>query len=65
MGNRSILWRIKKKIAKEIEIIKVFSIIDSFDFEVLKISNPFAIIISFDTKGKLPGGNGSSLIGPF
>lgn len=40
------------------EIIKVFSIKDDFDFSQLK---PFKDIVSyylFDTKGKLPGGNG-------
>jgi phosphoribosylanthranilate isomerase len=45
-GKESVVFceELKKEIAKEIEIIKVFSIIDSFDFEVLKLSNPFAII---------------------
>jgi phosphoribosylanthranilate isomerase len=41
-----------------IEIIKVFSIKDEFDFDTLK---PFETVVDyflFDTKGKLPGGNG-------
>jgi phosphoribosylanthranilate isomerase len=41
-----------------LEIIKVFSIKDEFDFGVL---NPFETVADyflFDTKGKLPGGNG-------
>lgn len=40
------------------EIIKVFSIKNEFNFEVL---NPYENIVDyflFDTKGKLPGGNG-------
>ncbi len=40
------------------EIIKVFSIKNEFNFEVL---NPYEDIVDyflFDTKGKLPGGNG-------
>jgi len=41
-----------------IEIIKVFSIKDDFNFESLK---PYELVCDyflFDTKGKLPGGNG-------
>jgi phosphoribosylanthranilate isomerase len=41
-----------------IEIIKVFSIIDSFDFELLK---PYLDVVDyflFDTKGEEKGGNG-------
>ncbi|NNC49704.1 MAG: tryptophan synthase subunit beta [Flaviramulus sp.] len=43
---------------ENIEIVKVFSIKDEFDFSVL---TPFEDIVDyflFDTKGKLPGGNG-------
>jgi phosphoribosylanthranilate isomerase len=42
----------------QIKIIKVFSINDEFDFELL---TPFELVCDFflfDTKGKLPGGNG-------
>ena len=41
-----------------IEIIKVFSIKDEFDFSTLKPYEPFVDYFLFDTKGKLPGGNG-------
>lgn len=43
---------------ENLEIIKVFSIKDEFNFDVLK---PFEVVCDyflFDTKGKLPGGNG-------
>lgn len=40
------------------EIIKVFSIKDSFDFSVLKPYEDLVDYFLFDTKGKLPGGNG-------
>ena len=51
---------LRKSLLKEIEIIKVFSILDTFDFAVLE---PFEMVCDyflFDTKGKLPGGNGST-----
>jgi phosphoribosylanthranilate isomerase len=41
-----------------IEIIKVFSIKDDFDFSVLKPYEDVCDYYLFDTKGKLPGGNG-------
>ncbi|MBU2994954.1 phosphoribosylanthranilate isomerase [Cellulophaga baltica] len=41
-----------------IEIIKVFSIKDEFDFCVLEPFETVADYFLFDTKGKLPGGNG-------
>ncbi|MHA7832389.1 MAG: phosphoribosylanthranilate isomerase [Flagellimonas sp.] len=40
------------------EIIKVFSIKDDFDFDVLKAYEDVCDYFLFDTKGKLPGGNG-------
>nr|WP_235831781.1 phosphoribosylanthranilate isomerase [Flavobacterium rhamnosiphilum] len=43
----------------QIEIIKVFSVDDSFDFEVLKPFEAVCHYFLFDTKGKLPGGNGT------
>ncbi|NRS88512.1 phosphoribosylanthranilate isomerase [Flavobacterium sp. 7E] len=52
--------QLRKSLLKEIEIIKVFSILDTFDFAVLE---PFEMVCDyflFDTKGKLPGGNGST-----
>jgi len=41
-----------------VEIIKVFSIKDQFNFEVLKPFETVCNYFLFDTKGKLPGGNG-------
>ncbi len=40
------------------EIIKVFSIKDDFDFDVLRDYETVCDYFLFDTKGKLPGGNG-------
>ena len=41
-----------------IEIIKVFSIKDAFDFSVLAPYEAYCDYFLFDTKGQLPGGNG-------
>jgi len=41
-----------------IEIIKVFSIKDEFNFEILRPYEEVCDYFLFDTKGKLPGGNG-------
>ncbi len=49
---------LKKNIPNLTEVIKVFSILDTFDFAIL---NPYENVCDyflFDTKGKLPGGNG-------
>jgi len=46
------------KLNKKIEIIKVFSIKDEFDFESLTPYEDMCDFYLFDTKGKLPGGNG-------
>ena len=43
---------------KNIEIIKVFSIKDEFDYSVLKPYENACDYFLFDTKGKHPGGNG-------
>jgi len=43
---------------KEIEIIKVFSVKDEFNFDILKPYESVCDYYLFDTKGKLPGGNG-------
>ncbi|TDE28426.1 phosphoribosylanthranilate isomerase [Flavobacterium ranwuense] len=51
---------LKDKINNPIEIIKVFSVDDSFDFEVLKPFETVCDYFLFDTKGKLPGGNGTT-----
>jgi phosphoribosylanthranilate isomerase len=42
----------------KIEIIKVFSIKDDFNFETIKPYESDCDFFLFDTKGKLPGGNG-------
>ncbi|MDC6366057.1 MULTISPECIES: phosphoribosylanthranilate isomerase [Flavobacteriaceae] len=42
----------------KLEIIKVFSIKDDFDFAVLNAYENLCDYFLFDTKGKLPGGNG-------
>ncbi|WP_449405564.1 phosphoribosylanthranilate isomerase [Mariniflexile maritimum] len=42
----------------KLEIIKVFSIKDAFNFETLKPYEAVCDYFLFDTKGKLPGGNG-------
>ena len=48
----------KSRNDKKLEIIKVFSIKDEFDFNVLKPYEGIVDYFLFDTKGKLPGGNG-------
>ncbi len=45
-------------LSKPIDIIKVFSIKDEFNFEVLEAFENVCDYFLFDTKGKLPGGNG-------
>ena len=42
-----------------IEIIKVFGIKDTFDFDILKPYEPVVDYFLFDTKGKERGGNGT------
>ncbi|UZR93838.1 phosphoribosylanthranilate isomerase [Chondrinema litorale] len=44
--------------SREISIIKVFSVGEDFDFERLKPFDKVVDFYLFDTKGKLPGGNG-------
>ncbi len=51
---------LKKNTPKLIEIIKVFSILDTFDFAALKPFESVSDYFLFDTKGKLPGGNGTT-----
>ncbi len=46
--------------SKDVEIIKVFSIKDEFNFDTLKPYETVCDYFLFDTKGKLPGGNGYS-----
>jgi phosphoribosylanthranilate isomerase len=51
---------LKSKIDASIELIKVFSADENFDFEVLKPYESVCDYFLFDTKGKLPGGNGTT-----
>lgn len=44
----------------KIEIIKVFSVGEDFDFDVLVPFENVCDYFLFDTKGKLPGGNGTT-----
>lgn len=44
--------------SQNIEVIKVFSIVDEFNFEKLKPYDNVCDFFLFDTKGKYPGGNG-------
>ena len=46
------------KTLSKVEIIKVFSILNSFDFRELNIYEEVCDFYLFDTKGELPGGNG-------
>lgn len=48
----------KPKGSPSLKIIKVFSIKDKFDFSILKTYENVCDYFLFDTKGKLPGGNG-------
>ncbi|SHH41079.1 phosphoribosylanthranilate isomerase [Flavobacterium defluvii] len=61
-GNESVefLSELKKVLSKKIEIIKAFSADENFDFETIKPFEPFCDYFLFDTKGKLPGGNGTT-----
>ncbi|WP_446681934.1 phosphoribosylanthranilate isomerase [Flavobacterium branchiarum] len=51
---------LRNKIDPKIELIKVFSADDNFDFGVLKSYESVCDYFLFDTKGKLPGGNGTT-----
>lgn len=58
-GNENIIFcKNIKKIG--IEVIKSFSVDNDFDFNSIKEYEPFVDYFLFDTKGKLPGGNGIS-----
>jgi phosphoribosylanthranilate isomerase len=62
-GNESpeFCTKLKEQFEKQnikIDILKVFSIKDSFDFSQLGPFEKSADFFLFDTKGKLPGGNG-------
>ena len=51
---------LKSELDSKIEMIKVFSVDESFNFEVLKPFEAVCDYFLFDTKGKLPGGNGTT-----
>lgn len=51
---------LKTKLDAPFEIIKVFSADGNFDFSVLKPFEAVCDFFLFDTKGKLPGGNGTT-----
>lgn len=51
---------LRNQLPNNIEIIKVFSIQDEFDFNVLEPFEAVCDYFLFDTKGKLPGGNGTT-----
>jgi phosphoribosylanthranilate isomerase len=59
-GDESALYcnDLKKRTATAIKLWKVFSIRDSFNFELLTPYEPFVQAFLFDTKGKEKGGNG-------
>ena len=48
----------KSRNDNNIEVVKVFSIKDEFDFRILQPYEDVCDYFLFDTKGKLPGGNG-------
>ena len=50
--------QLKKQLQSTVEIIKVFSIKNSFDFAELTPYEAYCNYFLFDTKGPLPGGNG-------
>lgn len=49
---------LKQVLPKDVELIKVFSVLESIDFEILKNYEGIADYFLFDTKGKNKGGNG-------
>ena len=56
-GNETIAFCQNLKILN-VEIIKVFSVDEDFDFTAVKDFESVCDFFLFDTKGKLPGGNG-------
>ena len=61
-GNESVAFcqELKEYLGNSIEIIKVFSVDSEFDFNELKPFESVCDYFLFDTKGKLPGGNGTT-----
>ena len=63
LGHAELVSASRSEIPKQVrndgfEIIKVFSIKDDFDFSILTAYEDVCDYFLFDTKGKLPGGNG-------
>lgn len=56
-GNESVAFCESLK-EEKVKIIKVFSVNDDFDFSILEPFETVCDYFLFDTKGKLPGGNG-------
>ncbi len=54
----SFCYELIGKISTHIQTIKVFSLDDDFEFEQLEVYEDACDYFLFDTKGKLPGGNG-------
>ncbi|AOW11459.1 N-(5'-phosphoribosyl)anthranilate isomerase [Flavobacterium gilvum] len=61
-GQESVAFcsELKTKFGTSIEIIKVFSADENFDFSILEPYESVCNYFLFDTKGKLPGGNGTT-----
>ena len=61
-GHESIAFcqELKNTLTNTIEIIKVFSVDEAFDFYQLEPFETVCDYFLFDTKGKLPGGNGTT-----
>ena len=61
-GRESVAFcqELKVYLGNSIEIIKVFSVDSEFDFDELKPFETVCDYFLFDTKGKLPGGNGTT-----
>ena len=61
-GHESVAFcqELKNTLTNTIEIIKVFSVDDTFDFDQIEPFETVCDYFLFDTKGKLPGGNGTT-----
>lgn len=61
-GHESVAFcqELKNTLSTTIEIIKVFSVDEAFDFNQLEPFETVCDYFLFDTKGKLPGGNGTT-----
>lgn len=61
-GNESVEFcsELKRQLPEKTELIKAFSADENFDFDVIKPYESVCDYFLFDTKGKLPGGNGTT-----